>query len=180
LLNTILGSFSTGVAPVTTSYESIATVTVGGGGAATVDFTSIPSTYTHLQIRGIAYCNSGVSLRLRINSDSGSNYSTHYLNGNGSSTGAGGAASQTSMFAGSAGNTANIFGGNVIDILEYTSTSKYKTIRTLSGIDSNGGGFVQFMSGAWLNTSAITSIAIYGESDLNQYSSFALYGIKGS
>jgi hypothetical protein len=44
---------------VTTSYESIATVTVGGGGSATIDFTSIPATYTHLQIRGIARSTNG-------------------------------------------------------------------------------------------------------------------------
>jgi hypothetical protein len=52
---------------VTTSYESIATVTVGGGGAATVAFTSIPATYTHLQIRGIG--RSMMRYRLIIMSD---------------------------------------------------------------------------------------------------------------
>jgi hypothetical protein len=69
LLNTIIGSFSTGVAPSTTSYESIATVTVGSGGsAANVEFTSIPATYTHLQIRGIARTAShGVDLQLDYN-----------------------------------------------------------------------------------------------------------------
>jgi hypothetical protein len=74
---------------VTTSYESIATVTVGSGGAANVEFTSIPATYTHLQVRGIGRsleANTGVDVQyLRFNSDTGSNYAWHQLVGNGSS-----------------------------------------------------------------------------------------------
>ena len=72
LLNTIIGSFSTGVAPSTTSYESIATVTVGSGGAANVEFTSIPADYTHLQIRGIGRdANSAYrdSIQIRFNNE---------------------------------------------------------------------------------------------------------------
>jgi hypothetical protein len=74
------------------------------------------------------------------------------------------------------------FGANIIDILDYANTNKYKTTRTLSGGDNNGSGFVQFMSGNWRNTNAVTSIDIFqvdGDT-IAEYSQFALYGIKGS
>jgi hypothetical protein len=172
----------------TGAYFPIGVATVGSGGAASIDFTSIPSTYTHLQIRGIARTTditSGTqSLFLQFNTDTGSNYARHYLNGSGSAAGAGGAASQTSVFAGTtirAGDTANTFAVNVIDILDYANTNKYKTTRSLSGVDTNGAGFVQFMSGLWQNTNAVTSIKLLPNNDnFAQYTQFALYGIKGA
>jgi len=154
-------------------------VSVGAAGASTISFTSIPSTYTHLQIRGIARTATNVSLGLRFNSDTGSNYSRHYLNGNGTSAAAGGGANSTSAYAGTTATATSAFGANVIDILDYKNTSKYKTIRALSGGDNNGSGFVQFMSGNWRNTNAVTSIDIIqvdGDS-FTQYTTFALYGI---
>jgi len=181
LLNIIAGTLSVGVTPSTSSYESIATVTVGAGGSSTITFSSIPSTYTHLQIRGIARTATNVSLGLRFNSDTASNYSRHYLNGNGASAGAGGGASSTSAYAGTTATATSAFGANVIDVLDYKDTNKYKTIRALSGGDNNGSGFVQFMSGSWRNTNAVSNIDIFqvdGDT-ITQYSSFALYGIKG-
>ena len=90
--NLIPGLISLGVAPSTNSYESIASVTVGSGGAANVEFTSISGSYTHLQIRGIARsleANTGVDVPyVTFNSDSGSNYSWHQVNGNGSTVSA--------------------------------------------------------------------------------------------
>ena len=165
---------------ITSSYESIATVTVGSGGSSTINFSSIPSTYKHLQIRGIARTATNVSLGLRFNSDTGSNYSRHFLNGNGSSAGAGGGANSTTAYAGTTATAASAFGANVIDVLDYQNTNKYKTVRALSGADNNGSGFVQFMSGNWRNTNAVTSIDIIqvdGDS-FTQYTQFALYGIK--
>ena len=170
---------------ITTAYESISTVTVGSGGAATVTFSSIPATYSHLQVRAICKTTAATSnvnsIFGQFNSDTGSNYARHFLNGSGSAAGAGGAASQTSVFFGTgieAGVT-SVFAANVIDILDYANTNKYKTTRSLSGADTNGGGFVQFMSGLWMNTAAVTSITILPNSDnFIQYSSFALYGIK--
>ena len=79
---------------VTSSYESIATVTVGAGGSASVEFTSIASTWTHLQIRGIGrttrtdYVNDNI--KININSDTGNNYTTHSLFGDGASATASG------------------------------------------------------------------------------------------
>ena len=186
MLNTIFGTLSSADAPAN-SYESISTVTVGAGGSATVTFSSIPSTYKHLQIRAICKTTAATSninsIYGRFNSDTGSNYARHFLNGSGSAVGAGSGTSQTSMFFGTNIETlgTNAFAANVIDILDYANTNKYKTTRSLSGVDANGSGFAQFMSGLWMNTAAITSITILPNSDsFIQYSQFALYGIKGA
>jgi hypothetical protein len=182
------GSLLVGNAPfILGDYESIATVTVAAGGASSVDFTSIPSTYAHLQIRGIARgTRSDVAdgITVQFNSDTASNYSYHYLRGNG--TGAyTGSWNQTSipledtMSAATSGSS--IFGGIVTDILDYANTNKYKTLRNLGGNDRNGAGDIGLQSGNWRNTNAITNIklgALYG-AGFAQYSSFALYGIKG-
>lgn len=160
------------------AYDSIATTTVGAGGASSITFTSIPSTYTHLQIRGISKMSSGASLYMQLNSDTGSNYARHYLNGNGSTVGAGANSSFTNMFAGTTANATSTFGASIIDILDYTNTNKYTTTRSLSGADANGSGYVQFFSGLWMNTAAVSSITITGDSNFDQYSQFALYGIK--
>ena len=191
MLNTILGSFSSGVAASTNSYESIATVTIGSGGASNIEFSSIPATYTHLQIRLIAegadVSGPGpMSLDVVVNSDTGANYSRHRLYGDGSSAAADAGTSQADMFGGLVNYSAsvnNIFGAAVIDILDYANTNKYKTLRSLSGYDANGSGYVMFLSGLWQSTSAITNIKIYPDNrsyTLRQHSSFALYGIKGA
>jgi hypothetical protein len=74
----------------------------------------------------------------------------------------------------------NMFGAGVIDILDYADTNKYKTCRLLGGQDLNGGGRVYSMSSNWQKTAAITQIDLSFETgNCMQYSSFALYGIKG-
>lgn len=169
-----------------TSYESIATVTVGSGGASSITFSSIPSTYQHLQIRyfgkNVAANNTWYNLYVNFNSDSGSNYSRHLLAGDGTSLSAGAQTSQTKGYAGYfSSSSSSFFSGGIIDILDYTNTSKYKTIRSLAGVDLNGSGEIKFESSAWFSTSAINNISITSEGSYNiaQYSSFALYGIKG-
>ena len=171
------------------SFESISTATVGGGGSANVEFTSIPATYTHLQIRGFARsleANTGVDVPyVRFNSDSGSNYSWHQLDGNGATTSAPGSASTTFMrggFIALNSELGNTFGAVVIDILDYANTNKYKTIRSLSGTSyNNNNGDVGLFSGSWRNTNAITAITLQASAaNLAQYSQFALYGIKGA
>jgi hypothetical protein len=176
LLNTIIGSFSTGVAPSTTSYESIATVTVGGGGAADVEFTSIPSDYTHLQIRGIGLITSAGGFTVQFNTDTGSNYSWHQLYGEGSIAQANSGATQTFMYMAYGGGSTTAPNAFVTDVLDYANTNKYKTLRSLSGNDLNGSGGIQFWSGNWRSTSAITSIKV--TASFNQYSQLALYGVK--
>jgi hypothetical protein len=175
---------------IPSDYESIATVTVGSGGAANVEFTSIPATYTHLQIRMIAKNSSTSSgydfVNMQFNSDTGSNYNSHYLEGTGSGSPiSGGVANSVSIYAGDCARSnasyANMFAVSIIDILDYANTNKYTTVRTLAGLDYNGSGGVDFQSGAWRNTNAVTSIkfSVSGV-DIAQHSHFALYGIKGA
>ncbi len=173
---------------VPNSYESIATVTVGSGGSANIEFTSIVSDYTHLQIRCIARSTEAVSsnaLIMYINNvtTASGNYSTHLLSGNGSSASAYGASNdviQNVITAGS--NTASNFGTTIFDILDYTNTNKLKTVRALGGYDDNGSGIVRFSSGMLhSSTAAITRIKLQPSGgNFAQYSSFALYGIKGA
>lgn len=159
------------------SYESIATVTVGAGGASSITFSSIPQTYTHLQLRG--FFKGGDNLYGQFNSDTGNNYKTHYLLGNGSSASAGVGGQADSVFIGRAQGSGSNFGGFVCDILDYTNTNKNTTTRSLASWDGNGSGEMFFFSGLWINTNAITSIYLYGPS-MVQYSTVSLYGIKGS
>lgn len=190
-MSLILGILDSGGAAAGggTSYESIATVTVGSGGAANIEFTSIPGTYTHLQIRGIGRtarsAQVGDPLLFTFNSDTGSNYNYHYLQGDGSGVSVGASTSQSNIWiyrATGAGATASVFGTVVVDILDYKDTNKFKTVRGLGGVDNNGSGDISLSSGAWRSTAAISTIAInnFSATNFQQYSQFALYGIKGS
>lgn len=186
----ILASSISGSKAVTNSYESIATVSVGVGGTAAAEFTSIPSTYAHLQIRAIGKSDSNTNTfettRIQFNSDTGANYSWHQLYTVNGTVYAGAGTSASLMysfdFPFSGSNYTNIFGAGVIDILDYANTNKYKTMRTLGGVDSNSASVdygLNFVSGNWRSTNAITSIKIYPQSgNWARYSHFALYGIK--
>jgi len=186
MLNPLIGIIAgSTVAPAeTNAYASIATTTVGGGGASSITFSSIPATYTHLQIRAIAQnSSSNTYSNMRFNSDTGTNYNNHYLDGDGSSATAGANVSDNKLYFGyiTVSTNTNMFGVMVVDILDYANTNKYKTIRLLTGKDMNGSGVVELGSGAWRNTNAITDITIIpSAANFAQYSSFALYGIKGA
>ncbi len=177
-----------------TSYESISTVTVGSGGSASISLTSIPSTYKHLQIRGIGRASTSQSasfnadMFMRLNSDTGANYARHRLLGESLTVSANALTSATQISWSAAlprsTSASNIFGAFVIDILDYADTNKYKTLRFFGGADLNGGGAVGFQSGLWMSTSAVSSMTFTFETDSNpnpsaQYSQIALYGIKG-
>ena len=187
MLNNIVSILDTGVAGGAGDYESIATVTVGSGGSSSISFSSIPSTYKHLQLRIIARqagtSATGAFAGLRFNSDAGNNYAVHELKGDGSSAGA---ANWTSIDMNylqrvtSASQQSNNFGALVVDILDYANTNKYKTVRTLGGFDDNGSGRVSLTSGLWQSTSAISTITLPTDTgNYQQYSHFALYGVKG-
>jgi hypothetical protein len=160
------------------SYDAIGTVVVGAGGQSTITFSSIPGTYKHLQIRAIAKA-SGTNFNpmMRFNSDTGSNYSWHYIYGDGNTASAGGGTSQTFIYNSITSTNANIYNGFIIDILDYANTSKFKTTRELSGQDRNSNGEINFFSGNWRSTSAVTSIT-FSNGTFDQYSQFDLYGIK--
>jgi hypothetical protein len=185
LLNTITAILDAGAGGGGGAYESIATVT--GSGQTTLTFSSIPSTYTSLQIRYAIKpaTGTGEALRLQLNGDTGSNYSRHALAGNGSTANASGGASGTFTWGGdnAAGTqTSGYPYVGLIDIQDYASTTKNKTVRTFVGTDANGSGGVSLTSGVWLNTAAITSVTLFFPSgdSLATGSLVSLYGIKGA
>ena len=150
--------------------------------------------YQHLQIRYTArgvdststVTNNGFNFY--INADTGSSYTYHRLKGDGSAVSASGNSSPLSRGnAGrllSSGATAGAFSSGVVDILDFNSVSKFKTIRTLSGHADpsvGSGTLINFDSVAWLNTDAITSLlfnAQTGSADLAAFSILSLYGVK--
>jgi hypothetical protein len=181
------------------SFESIATA-VGTGSSGTITFSSIPSTYKHLQIRMMAKSSytggtgpAPWQAIVRPNGDSSAaNYTFHRLRGNGSAASASGSGSGSydGVYVTSAANSdysgySDIYGVAIIDIHNYTSTTQNKTVRAFSGVNNNlttiGSQAVTLTSGLWLNTAAITSLTIFEGSSYNWLSGsvFSLYGIKG-
>jgi hypothetical protein len=172
-----------GVGAPPNSYYSIATQTVGSGGASSITFSSIPSTYTHLQVRLFGRQSIGGfdQAHLQFNSDTGNNYASHQLYGDGASAGAGWTTSTNKIsiaaFPGSNQN-ANVFAGSIVDVLDYTNVNKYTTTRALAGVDNNGNGYTWFTSGVWMNTAAINTITLICGGNFVQYTSAALYGVN--
>lgn len=179
-----------------TSFESIATQTVGVGGASSITFSSIPSTYKHLQIRAIASSDrTGYvvnNYKMTFNGDTASNYRSHFITGGYLTTPEVGASSSGPegfiyMPTGTTSAASNVFAGMIIDVLDYANTNKNKVSRNLMGYDVNGtsgtgsyGGTISLTSGLWRSTSVISSISIFPEGfNWIRYSTFALYGIKG-
>ena len=163
------------------TYESIVTAIVDSNGASSITFSNIPQNYAHLQVRALVYASSAGNILGRFNSDSSNNYARHYMYGDGASAVAGFDTSINYVNFGYVPSSGNYFSAAVTDILDYTSTAKNKTTRTLTGYDANGSGLIILYSGLWFATpAAITSITITPQSGtFSQYSSFALYGIRG-
>jgi hypothetical protein len=168
------------------AYDALATVTLSTS-TSLIEFSGIPSGYKHLQIRGISRgASTGGSLIIRFDNNAvDANYSRHIIYGEGSgSVVSGGSFNDLPGTAvgdfPTSSATANVYASYVIDILDYVNVAKNKTVRSLSGYDANGSGFVQFRSGGWYSTSAIDTIRLYenGGSSFAANSSFALYGVK--
>jgi hypothetical protein len=163
--------------------------TAFGNGSSQITFSSIPQTFTHLQIRVFTRStrsNQNDFLFVRFNADSGSNYAAHEFNGDGAgvSSIAHTSAARTYVtlpYVSAASATANVYGVAVIDVLDYQNTSKNKTVRAIGGYDANGSGIVGLHSGVWLSTAAINGINM-GSANLGDVAGarFDLYGITTS
>jgi hypothetical protein len=172
--------------PIPGAYDALAVATLSTS-ASSITFSGIPTGYKHLQLRWVAKTDRTETddvVYMSFNSNTASNYSWHFLRGNGSAT-LSSASTSTSNIAiqygatGSSGAT-NIFAGVIVDILEYNNTNVNKTVRSLQGMDLNGSGWVYLQSGNWRSTSPITSITLdqqYG-SNFTQFTQVALYGVK--
>lgn len=176
-----------GASNVPSNEYLIETVVVPAGGASTVTFSNLSQwvgVYRHLQlvssVRNTANAGTG-PLLARFNNDSAGNYTYHDLVRVGGSTGSSASTGNTTINLGwipHGSTTGGVFSINVSDILEWSSTTKNKVTRSMTGnigFDSRVG----ILSGMWLNTSAITQIQLVAEggNSFAQGSRFSLYGV---
>ena len=174
------------------TYESIASAN-GTGSSGIITFSSIPATYQHLQIRCLVkdVYTSGLvdSIYLRFNGTTGTLYGSHELDGNGSAAASSAISNANEIeipktIPDSNASFANIMGVAIIDIHDYASTTRNKTLRSFSGVDGNTASTnfrVNLTSGLWRSTAAINQITIHTNIDrFTTTSTFALYVIKGA
>jgi hypothetical protein len=167
-----------------TTYEAIATVTVGSGGASSIDFTSIPSTFTDLliqfSVRGTLNAGSGI-IYLQFNGDNTStNYQYRRLLGSGSAASSASGDDYIVDVVQGDNATASTFGSECIYITNYAGSSFKSVSNDFVGENNGTLAYMGFMAFLWESTSAITSIKLSGNGSIKQYSSATLYGIKNS
>ena len=155
-------------------------------GSFSFEFTNIPQTFTHLQMRYFfrgadAGANTFTAMSINGNQYT-TNYSFHTLGADGASvyitagTSGGGI---SNLYGPASTSTANVFAAGVTDVLDYTNTNKNKTVKTIQGYDANGSGQMIFSSGQLLSTAAITSIGLFNM-NFAANCRFDLYGITSS
>lgn len=172
------------------TFELIASSTVGAGGAASIDFTSIPSTYTDLVIKGstrIGTSNTSDGLFIKINNSTAFQYADRTLYGNGSSAASifniVGDNNRGLYWLYTTGNnaTASTFGNFEIYVPNYAGSSQ-KSFSYDSVSENNATAAVQFLTaGLWNQTTAINQITLTpNTSTFQQYSTAYLYGVKNA
>jgi len=166
------------------SMKKIATVTVGAGGAASIDFNSIPGSYTDLVlVYSIRTDRSGLvqdNTTLKFNGSS-ANFTDRSLYGAGSGGGLSATSTGGLTYAVGAGATSSTFGNTTIYISNYAGSTS-KTYAGDSVTETNAtGAFMSIVGGIWAQTAAITSLSITQVGTIQQYSTATLYGVtKGS
>lgn len=186
----------TGAVAVGTAFELIST-TILGADTASVSFSSIVSTYQHLQLRIVARNadNFQAGVQVIFNNDTTyGNYQYRFFRteyGGGSITNSAGSGSDAAIMLKNAladsGET-NYFSPLIIDIADYANTNKKRTARAFAGYVSNqvsGYRAVNFNSGTWNATTALTTLTVKpenidGSPMWKTGSRFSLYGIKGA
>jgi hypothetical protein len=173
--------FKSSAAPIIGAYDALATITVPSGGASSITFSGIPSTYTHLQIRGSFNQGGGNWLGLNYNGDSTAGaYQWHYIAADGSSASGGYSGSSSATGTVTAyNNNSTAYCGFILDILDYANSNKTKVGRVITGYDANGSGELMLLSNLWTNTAPVNKIVLStSATNLAQYSTFSLYGVK--
>ena len=158
-----------------TTYEKIQSTTLGAA-AASIDFTSIAASWTDLRIVLVGTSSTGNSIRARFNSDSGTNYSTTIIFGNGSSATSSASTNLAHIFI-TNGSSTTIPLMATLDIFSYAG-STYKTSLATQSRDENGTGVVGNSVQLWRSTAAITDISLFLSSgNLSTGTTATLYGI---
>ena len=163
------------------TYEAIARQTLGTT-SSSVNFSSIPATYTDVvavvhAISDGTYANFNV----RVNGDTGTNYSRTRLSGNGTTASSGRASSQTSMFLADVSGISNTGRSlYIVNFMNYANTTTYKTVISRTNtVNGNAGDGVELHAQLWRSTSAINEISFL-VSSFASGSTFNLYGILGA
>ena len=156
------------------TYEAIASTTLTTT-ASSIDFTSISSAYTDLVLVCLIQ-DSGTASYIRVNNDSGSNYSRNIVYGSGTSA-AGYRDSGTTIPAG--GQASPNFAPQIFQFMNYSNTGTYKTVLYRQ---NEAGNFISAGVSTWRSTSAINQITLYGASanSLQAGTQVSLYGIKAA
>jgi hypothetical protein len=160
------------------TYEPIATQTLSSN-AASVTFSSISGSYTDLILVSSLIGTVATDQYIRFNNDSGSNYSNTLFTGNGSTANSARRTSQTYLIDfGIIGTTANTLSANVLQVMNYSNATTFKTSITRNNLASTQ---VQAAVGLYRSTSAITRIdLIAGSGNYTSGSTFTLYGVKNA
>lgn len=164
------------------TYTLISSVTLSSAGTS-IEFTSIPNTYTDLVLKH-SMRTSG-DTRLRFNGST-SSYSEKLLYGQGSavSSASNGGSGGWLEWAALANNPVgtSIFGNSEIYIPNYAgSNNKSSSTDAVTEANATTGNNLYLDAGLWASSSAITSILIYASSGtFAQYSSAYLYGISNA
>ena len=187
-MSPILGILASGYRAPSGSFESIATA-YGTGSSRDISFSSIPSTYSHLQLRIVALGTAGAGgyptslTYFRLNSDSTASYNIQMIYGQGSGSAVATNSTNTGDFLYLPGSNSSIYSTSVIDIFDYANPNKKTVLRSLSGCDTGTGGGLYYTSMLWNKTDIVDSITLQGDPTYNGNwttgSVFALYGIKG-
>lgn len=170
-------------ATIPSSYELIQSVLVATNGG-NVDIQNIPQTYNHLQVRFTARAANAQSesdFIIRPNGVATSIYSFHDLAGLGSTVISRNATSQNLIRLRRipADNmTANIFAGGVIDILDYSNTEKFTTLRAFVGFHGDLSSQININSGLFQSTDAVTRLVCFSDGNFKAGTRVSLYGIK--
>jgi len=164
------------------TYIPIATVTVGSGGAANIEFTSIPATYTDLVLLTSLRSASNDSAAAVEFNGSSSSKSTRGLYGNGSAAFSYSGTGPLGGLSNGSTTTASTFANSILYIPNYAGSNNKSS--SMDGVTENNATAANafFNANLWSNTAAITSIKIVNETAANfvQHSSATLYGIKNS
>ena len=178
----------------TATFDYLGSATVGATVLDQIVFAGIPQTYTHLQLRGFAKTTRNYAgnnedwLYCTINGDGGSHNGGRQIAGNGSSLD--GTANISVSWAGSLISSSTFVTGQqylfspfIIDIFDYSSTTKFKTFVSFTGFDTNSttypsGSTVRYAGNSYKQFTPVTSLVLSNFVSFATGTTFALYGIK--
>ena len=166
------------------TFTLIASSTVGAGGAASIDFTSIPSTYTDLVLKVSARSNtarasSGYYYQMTINGST-ANQSTRYANGNGSAASSG-TFSRLFGYVAPSDYTTSTFSSDDWYFPNYAGSTNKSASGDLTNENNATLSDMNLLAGLWSQTAAITSISIApAGGSFVQHSTAYLYGVKNA